>query len=601
MKKHSDDKCVIYCRVSTKKQKKEGLSLEAQEDLCRSYADDNRFMVAKLFSEDESASIAERRKFNEMLGWMRAHEIRHLLVEKMDRFHRNMQGEDIIKDHKLTVHFVKDGMTFNWQTSSANQKFIFRIQSAQTAYTSDNISEEAIKGMKKKLEQGGVVQYAPIGYSNNKINHTAVRDPDRFDRMKRIWKFALSGEHSLEDLAKIAASIGLTSKSGKPIAKTDLHRTLKNTFYYGLIPWPGKKVEWGRSSYPNTGINEDRPPSYPSMITKEEFNQVQDILSGRRNNWTTKRGRDFLFKGLFRCAQCGRTLLGEAKTVTLKSGEVKKIIFYHCSNGFYYVDKDGDSVGKEFVDKKNMIINAVCPILEKFGDEEYKNVYYGKIGDPVVKKRCPGILPFPKEKELEAAILERLDYITNPEALDILKEKLGESVQEFIDTAKDQMRQIKKRLSEIEGMINRLFERSLQLGSKVTDEDFQTQLERLKNEREELKDQKRELEDENDASVDEAFEFLELCKSIKTGYLAADMDMRHKMLKKIYISGFVPPRKPGLPHHLFIQFVYNQPFTHYYMEGLIEADAKAYPIKSPKTSDSKKWRGRRDSNSRPLA
>jgi hypothetical protein len=337
------------------------------------------------------------------------------------------------------------------------------------------------------------------------------------------------------------------------------------------------------------------------MITKEEFNQVQDILSGRRNNWTTKQGRDFLFKGIFKCAQCGRSLLGEAKTVTLKSGEVKKIIFYHCSNGFYYVDKDGSPVGKEFVDKKNMIINAVRPILEKFGDEEYKNVYYGKIGDPVVKKRCPGILPFPKEKELEKEILERLDYITNPEAIDELKKQLGESVQEFIDTAKDQMRQIKKRLSEIEGMINRLFERSLQLGSKVTEEDFQTQLERLKNEREELKDQKRELEDENDASVEEAIEFLELSKSIKTKYLASDMATRHKMLKKIYISGFVPPREPDLPHNLFIHFVYNQPFRHYYVEGLIEADAETQRKGYPKSLDFKKWRGRRDSNSRPLA
>ena len=598
---HNGERCIIYCRVSTLEQKREGLSLEAQEDICRSYADDNRFTVVRLFSEDESASIAERRKFNEMLGWMSAQNIHHLLVEKMDRFHRNMQGEDIIKDHKLTVHFVKDGMTFNWQSSSAVQKFMFRVQSAQTAYTSDNISEEAIKGMKKKLEQGGVVQYAPIGYLNDKIQHTAVADPDRFDRMKKIWDLALTGNHSLENLAKIASSIGLTSKSGKPLAKTDLHRILNNHFYYGMIPWPGKKVDWGRELWPNTGINNDRPPSYPPMITKYEFDRVQDILSGRRNNWITKRGRDFLFKGIFKCAQCGRSLLGEAKTVTLKSGKTMEIVFYHCTNGQYYVDKDGSPVGKQFVDTQYLILKAVFSLPEEVSPGVVKEITYGKIGDPVIQKTCEGILPWPKEEELERDILIQLDYLANPEALDILKERLGETVREFMETAEDQMRHLKKRRSEIEGMISRLWERSLQPDSLVKEEDFQAQLERLKTERDDIKEKIRDLEDANDVSIDEAIEVIELSKSIKKKYLASGTATRNYILKQLYRTIYVWPRDPELPDHLSMNFVYNQPFTHYYVEGLIRADAEMQRKGHGIFPKSEKWRGRRDSNSRPLA
>ena len=54
------DYCVLYCRVSTKDQEEKGLSLDAQEDLLREYAEENHFQIVKLFRGNESAKAPGR-------------------------------------------------------------------------------------------------------------------------------------------------------------------------------------------------------------------------------------------------------------------------------------------------------------------------------------------------------------------------------------------------------------------------------------------------------------------------------------------------------------------------------------------------------------
>lgn len=50
--------CVIYARVSSKEQEKEGYSIPAQIDLLTNYAKNKGFEIAKIFSESETARKA---------------------------------------------------------------------------------------------------------------------------------------------------------------------------------------------------------------------------------------------------------------------------------------------------------------------------------------------------------------------------------------------------------------------------------------------------------------------------------------------------------------------------------------------------------------
>jgi hypothetical protein len=63
--------CVIYCRVSSKKQAQEGESLEKQALICRRYADRNGLKVlVEPFQDAFTGRVDNRRKFDEMMGYL---------------------------------------------------------------------------------------------------------------------------------------------------------------------------------------------------------------------------------------------------------------------------------------------------------------------------------------------------------------------------------------------------------------------------------------------------------------------------------------------------------------------------------------------------
>jgi len=64
---------VIYARVSSKEQDKEGFSIPAQLKLLREYAAAQGFQVAKDFVDVETAKRVGRVAFGEMIAYLKAH------------------------------------------------------------------------------------------------------------------------------------------------------------------------------------------------------------------------------------------------------------------------------------------------------------------------------------------------------------------------------------------------------------------------------------------------------------------------------------------------------------------------------------------------
>lgn len=64
-------KVVLYARVSSEEQKREGFSIPAQLDLLRDFALKNKFHIVKEFTESESAKQSGRKKFEEMIQFLK--------------------------------------------------------------------------------------------------------------------------------------------------------------------------------------------------------------------------------------------------------------------------------------------------------------------------------------------------------------------------------------------------------------------------------------------------------------------------------------------------------------------------------------------------
>ncbi len=89
-----------------------------------------------------------------------------------------------------------------------------------------------------------------------------------------------------------------------------IYRMLKNSFYYGEFEYPVGSGKWYKGAH-------------EPIISKMIFNRVQRKLDQYTHNKSkTKWGsKHFDFKGVFKCAYCGASVIGEEKFKRLKSGK----------------------------------------------------------------------------------------------------------------------------------------------------------------------------------------------------------------------------------------------------------------------------------------
>jgi DNA invertase Pin-like site-specific DNA recombinase len=194
---------VLYARVSSQEQAKEGFSIPAQDKLLRGYGKERQLHIAAAFTDIETAKRAGRTGFDAMVAYLRKNtQCRILLVEKTDRLYRNFRDWVTIDEIKgLEVHFVKEG-TIVSDESRSSEKFIHGIKVLMAKNFIDNLREETRKGMVEKASQGIWPSYAPIGYVNadgTNGKRTIVPDPALAPLVRRLYELCATGEHSVED------------------------------------------------------------------------------------------------------------------------------------------------------------------------------------------------------------------------------------------------------------------------------------------------------------------------------------------------------------------------------------------------------------------
>src|ERR1035441_7658467 len=86
----ANGKYVAYYRVSTDKQKKSGLGLEAQQEAVRIYLNGGEWKLVGAFTEAESGKRNDRPALAQALAFCRIHNAT-LVVAKLDRLARNTQ------------------------------------------------------------------------------------------------------------------------------------------------------------------------------------------------------------------------------------------------------------------------------------------------------------------------------------------------------------------------------------------------------------------------------------------------------------------------------------------------------------------------------
>ena len=264
---------VLIARVSSKGQEEEGFSLEAQVKILKNYCGGTDLHIGKIYKIAESASKSEQRKiFKEAMEYVEKHNIKHLVVEKVDRHVRNLHDavdtyDWLTADEERRVHFVKDSLVMH-QKSKSQEWLNWGIRVVMAKNYIDNLREETTKGTYEKLAQGWLPGTPPPGYINIIRDGKKVQDidPNKQKSMQRIFQLLLEPQHSVETIRHKMFEFGLTTATGRMFSKGQAHKIIKNPFYIGIIKWDGKEY----------------PGKQPHLIPDELFNAVQASLRERR-------------------------------------------------------------------------------------------------------------------------------------------------------------------------------------------------------------------------------------------------------------------------------------------------------------------------------
>jgi len=306
-------KAVAYVRVSSREQQEEGYSIESQLKTAREYATRHRIQIVKEYVEVESAKESGRTNFNTMIEFLKtqaklknsANPCRAILVEKTDRIGRNMKDyvilDDLMNDNGLHIHLIKEGDVISSESKSQH-KFIFGLRVLMAKNYSDNLGEEAIKGMREKAAQGLWPTKAPFGYINVESGGKKIieKDPQHAPLVAKLFEWYATGLYSVKEPTKKAHAEGLVyRRTGIRVSASHIHKILSNPIYYGDFHWNGVLCKG----------------SHDPTITKELYDQVQAVLNGRHK--PRQKHHDWAFRGLVTCGHCGCALtLKEKKKST---------------------------------------------------------------------------------------------------------------------------------------------------------------------------------------------------------------------------------------------------------------------------------------------
>ena len=302
---------VLYARVSSKDQEREGFSIPSQLQLLRGYGTNRDLRVLQEFVDVETAKQAGRTGFGEMLAFLRKNRTcRILLVEKTDRLYRNLKDWVTLDELDLEIHLVKENIIIS-QDSRSSEKFMHGIKVLMAKNYIDNLSEETKKGMLEKARQGIWPSFAPMGYLNvmgQDGKRTIQPDPVIAPMIRTMFERYASGTYNLKQIATMARADGLVfRKTQNPVPISTVSLLLRNRIFSGDFDFDGKTYK---------GI-------YEPILPSELWEQVQMVLAGKRAKSERMRTHDFAFKGLITCGHCGGALVGEIKK--------KQYVYYHCS------------------------------------------------------------------------------------------------------------------------------------------------------------------------------------------------------------------------------------------------------------------------------
>lgn len=291
-------KCVIWTRVSTAKQEKNGGSLDYQRQLCEQYAREQNLQIVGYYGGTHESAKVPGALFKEMIKSVKKDlSVGKIICSEFDRFSRDAsQAIGIIRelyDLGVPVCSVKQG----FQTDTKDNIMIASNLLLMATWDNDKRADKFYSGRKHCYESGAYTGVLPIGYTRKdpktglqtkSLNSYCFLD-ENGKKIKCAFRWKLQGYLNSQIL-------DMLSKIGLNITKQTLNHIFNNPFYSGKI----------KSKMLDEGIIDGK---IEKAVSYENWLKIQKIMSDRSGKYTHKKKvENAPLKGYVLCSCCGKPL-----------------------------------------------------------------------------------------------------------------------------------------------------------------------------------------------------------------------------------------------------------------------------------------------------
>jgi site-specific DNA recombinase len=328
-------RAVAYIRVSDLSQV-EGYSLEAQERLFLQHCKTREWTPIQVYREEgrsaHSDSIRKRPVFRQLLEDASQGQFDVVVVHTLDRWARNqrvmLESLSILADHQVALASLSENIDY----STPQGRLFIQMLGGFAQYFSDSLATHVSKGLTQRAIQGRHVGGIPFGYASCWESQGAERkrlcNPEHSggvhlvrpeaDAVREMFRQYATGTATLAQLAawlndqgfrtrntkKLPGPDGLLTSGPRLFTTASVRGILHSPFYAGLVQHKDELYQ---------GAHEP-------LISKEIFDLVETNLrknSGRSRTLAPHPEREYLLKGLIRCAYCLMPMWSQ----TYKSGQ----------------------------------------------------------------------------------------------------------------------------------------------------------------------------------------------------------------------------------------------------------------------------------------
>lgn len=312
--------CGLYTRVSSRNQAEADYSsLETQRERLEAYCKSQEdYTVYRVYEDGGySADSMDRPALKEMLRDIRDGKLNCILAYKIDRLTRSVKDFHVLMDvfDRCGVKFVSVTQSLDTQNPMGRllRNVLLDFAQFEREMTADRTRDKMHQRAQKGLWNGGNV---PYGYTAE--NKKLIPHPQEASRLQYIFhRFA--DNPSLSRLRDELHRRGWYTRSNKPWSKMALDHILRNPVYCGLI-------RFGEQQFKG---------AHEPLIEESLYRRVQSVRRDRSHG-ATKLKREFLLRGLIRCAECGSMMTPHYTQKRLKDGSLNRIPYYRCTKTMHF-------------------------------------------------------------------------------------------------------------------------------------------------------------------------------------------------------------------------------------------------------------------------